>query len=160
MTLLRLTVLGVYFFLLNSCSQQAPNTFNEKNRFQNDSLVSGLLFNVGVRGTDTVEEGDWEGYFKFLEQRGDTITYDATWLFNRIFFENCIGGTDLSLTDYNDLNIHLMEVNDTIEFKMVDFECIKRLSINTFWKADTLIYKMVTHKDNITNFNTGKWLIK
>ena len=160
MTLLRYTVIGAYLFLLNSCSQQASIQSKNTNRFQNDSIVSGLLFNVGVNGTDTVEEGDWEGYFKFIELRDDTITYDATWLFNSILFESCIAGTDLSMPDYNDLNIHLMEVNDTIEFEMVDLECINRLTINTFWKADTLIYRMVTYKDNMTNYNTGKWVVQ
>ena len=159
MTLLRCTVVCTYLFLLNSCSQQESIQSKNTNRFQNDSIVFGLLFNVGVNGTDTVEAGDWEGYLKFIEQRDDTIIYDATWLFNRIQFENCIAGTDLSMSDYKDLNIHLLEVNDTIEFEMKDLECINRLTINTFWKADTLIYRMVTHKDDMTINNIGKWFI-
>ena len=159
MTLLRCTVVCTCLFLLNSCSQQESIQSKNTNRFINDSIVSGLLFNVGVNGTDTVEAGDWEGYLKFIEQRDDTVIYDATWLFNRILFENCIAETDLSMSDYKHLNIHLKEVNDTIEFEMKDLQCINRLTINTFWKADTLIYRMITHKDNMTNYNIGKWVI-
>ena len=160
MALLRFTVVCAFQFLLNSCSQQESIQSKNTNRFQNDSIVSGLLFNVGVNGTDTVEEGDWEGYFKFIEERGDTIIYDASWLFNRILFEGCLAGKDVSMSGYKDLNIHLLEVNDTIEFEMTDFQCIKRLTINTFWKGDTLIYRMETHRDDLTNYNTGKWLVK
>ena len=159
MTLLRCTVVCTYLFLLNSCSQQESKISKNTNRFVNDSIVSGLLFNVGVNGTDTVEAGDWEGYLKFIEQRDDTIIYDATWLFDRILFENCIAGKDLSISDYKDLNIRLMEVNDTIEFETYDFECINSLMINTYWSSDTLIYRMETHRDDMTNYNTGKWLI-
>ena len=160
MTLLRCTVICTYLFLLNSCSQQESIASKNTNRFVNDSIVSGVLFNVGVNGTDTVEAGDWEGFFKFIEQRDDTIIYDATWLFDRILVENCIAGTDLSISDYKDLNIRLMEVNDTIEFEAYGFECINRLMINTFWSSDTLIYRMETHRDDMTNYNTGKWLVK
>ena len=159
MTLLRCTVVCTYLFLLNSCSQQESIASKNTNRFVNDSTVSGLLINVGVNGTDTVEAGDWEGYFKFIEQRGDTIIYDATWLFDRILFENCIAGTNLSMSDYKDLKIRLMEVKDTIEFEMIEFGCINRLMINTFWNSDTLIYRMETQRDTMTNFNTGKWVI-
>lgn len=159
MTLLRCTVVCTYLFLLNSCSQQESITSKNTNRFVNDSIVSGLLLNVGVNGTDTVEAGDWEGYFKFIEQRDDNIIYDATWLFNRILFENCIAETDLSMFDYKDLNIHLIEVKDTIEFEMTEFECVNRLMINTFWSSDTLIYRMETHRDDMINYNSGKWLM-
>ena len=159
MTLLRYTVICTYLFLLNSCSQQESIQSKNTNRFMNDSTVSGLLFNVGVNGTDTVEAGDWEGYLKFIEQRDDTIIYDATWLFNRILFENCIAETDLSMSDYKDLNIRLMEVNDTIEFEMKDLECIKSLRIHSFWINDTLIYRMQAHKEGLINYDSGKWVI-
>ena len=159
MTLLRCTVVCTYLFLLNSCSQVESMKSKSRNRFVNDSIVSGLLFNIGMNGTDTVEVGDWEGYFKFIEQRDDTIIYDATWLFNRILFEHCIAETDLYMSDYECSKIHLMEINDTMEFETTEFECINRLMINTFWHSDTLIYRMETHRDDMTNYNTGKWVI-
>ena len=159
MTLLRCTVVCTYLFLLNSCSQQESITSKNTIGFVNDSIVSGLLLNVGVNGTDTVEVGDWEGYLKFIEQRDDTIIYDATWLFNRILFENCIAETDISMSDYKDLKIRLMEVKDTIEFEMTEFECINRLMISTFWNSDSFIYRMETHRDDMINYNSGKWVI-
>ena len=54
------------------------------------TLVSGLLFNVGVNGTDTIEAGDWEGYLKFIEQRDDTIICEATWLFNEFYLKTVL----------------------------------------------------------------------
>ena len=64
------------------------------------------------------------------------------------------------MSKYKDLSIRLIEVKDTIEFEMTEFECINRIMINTFWNSDTLIYRMETHRDDMTNYNTGKWVVQ
>ena len=67
MTLLRCKVVCLTFSVEQLFTEESIASKNT-NGFVNDSIVSGLLINVGVNGTDTVEAGDWEGYFKFIEQ--------------------------------------------------------------------------------------------
>lgn len=134
-------------------------SYNPASRFENDSIVAGLIYNVGLIGNDTVEKGDWEGHIKFIEQKDDTLIYDASWFFNRILFESCIAGTDLSLSDIHVPKTLIKEYNDTIVFKQTNLMCIELLTINAFWKSDTLLYEMLSVKEELINYNHGKWYV-